>query len=353
MSDRLTVTQYTDPMCIWCYALDPVIRKVSYVLGDRAEVHNVMGLLVGDVRGIIGDDRLSAMRFAKLKTDMGAHFRDAARRGGIPVTVEHLGTARPEDVTSVPASMAFEAVRMQDEETANRFLRRVREAFHSDGMNITNDPGALRGIAGTFGIDLDAYDLAMSSGEAAALLEADIARCRSEGIRSFPTLRLEYGGRAVTISGYVGYGFLRDEILRLTGGELRMDDPEPAPEAVASFAADYGRVAAADIGTVFSLSGADLERMADDLVATGMFEREPCGDSWFIRASGGSCDPRTGVCSVRSGPREVPGALAPRMGAASVECAPAVADDAHGTGIEWAYPKKRDLNHIIFLKNVI
>lgn len=38
--NKLIVTQYTDPMCIWCYGLEPALRKLEF--------HNVMGLLVCD-----------------------------------------------------------------------------------------------------------------------------------------------------------------------------------------------------------------------------------------------------------------------------------------------------------------
>ena len=54
MDNKLIITQYTDPMCIWCYGLEPSMRKINFLNPDKVEFHNVMGILVGNVKEIIG-----------------------------------------------------------------------------------------------------------------------------------------------------------------------------------------------------------------------------------------------------------------------------------------------------------
>ena len=65
--DQLEMIQYTDPMCIWCYAMEPAVRKLQVVLGKQLQYRNVCGLLVSDVRQVIGDDAYSNLRFEQLK----------------------------------------------------------------------------------------------------------------------------------------------------------------------------------------------------------------------------------------------------------------------------------------------
>ena len=84
------------------------------------------------------------MKFAQLKTQMTEHFKDAANRSGMPVSTEHMKDKKPEDVTSLTMSLAFEAMRHFGEDKANRYLRRIREAAHADDMPTTrkNMPGS-------------------------------------------------------------------------------------------------------------------------------------------------------------------------------------------------------------------
>lgn len=130
---KLIITQYTDPMCIWCYGLEPSLRKIDFLNPDKVEFHNVMGILVGDVKEIIGEGQFAAIRFAQLKARMNEHFKDAARRSGMPVSTEHMKNKQPEEVTSLMMSLAFEAMKQYGENTANRYLRRIREQTLSNG----------------------------------------------------------------------------------------------------------------------------------------------------------------------------------------------------------------------------
>ena len=90
MVSKLKITQFTDPMCIWCYGLDPALRKLQYHEGDRIEFKNILGLLVSDVKNIIGDDEYSDARYEQLKNQMIHHFIDAGKRSGIPVSTKHM-----------------------------------------------------------------------------------------------------------------------------------------------------------------------------------------------------------------------------------------------------------------------
>lgn len=155
---KLRIIQYTDPMCIWCYALDVAMRKIEFGNASSVEIQNTLGLLVRDCSDIIGNDEFAPLRLQKLKVQMKSHFLDAAKRGGLPINIAHLEQKQPRDITSLPASLAIEAMKIVDKNAQGAYLRRVREAFHSDGLN-TSDEGVLLSLAGEFLSDLSAFKM--------------------------------------------------------------------------------------------------------------------------------------------------------------------------------------------------
>ena len=42
---KLEITHYTDPLCFWCYAMEPEMRKVRVLLEDQLDYRIVMGVL--------------------------------------------------------------------------------------------------------------------------------------------------------------------------------------------------------------------------------------------------------------------------------------------------------------------
>ncbi|WP_310603389.1 DsbA family protein [Anaerosporobacter sp.] len=305
METKLTITQYTDPICIWCYALDPALRKIEFLIPEQVKFRSVLGLLVGDAKEIIGDDSLSGVRFAQLKTEMKGHFKEAADRGGIPISIKHMDVIRPEDVTSLPACRAVASMKLLDEHIANRYLRRIREGFHSDGLN-TSDENVLRELAKEFPIDQQKFLENLKNGMAHESLEMDIAICRKSGVRAFPTMKLEYGEKSRTIQGYVDYDTLKKAIENLTDGEIRLHEREFSLEALSEYVTYFKRVAAIEIQTAFSLDGKALDSAVKQLLESGLFQMKECGESYFVYSLSnvGTCDSATGVCQMVSVPKQ-------------------------------------------------
>jgi len=87
-----------------------------------------MGGLVGDIRefydranGIGGDPDESNENIAK-------HWLEASGKHGMPVRTEGFQLFTDDHPSSYPQNIAYKAAQMQDEELANKFLRRMREA---------------------------------------------------------------------------------------------------------------------------------------------------------------------------------------------------------------------------------
>lgn len=298
MGNELKIIQYTDPMCVWCLALEPALRKIEFLASGQAEFHNVLGLLVGNVQEIIGNDKFSSMRFTKLKKEMVDHFKDAANKSGMPISTEHMKTVQPDDVTSVPMSMAFEAMKLIDESIANRYLRRLREAFHSEDRTVSKYETLIE-LASEFDIDVKQFKNHLTDGTAEEALKKDIQECHASGIRAFPTMLLQYGEQKRIIRGFVEYGTLKKEIERLTDGEIQLTEQKMTMDTLTEFISMFQKVATREIQVAFSLSDQELIDTVQNLQDSGLFEKLDRGSGYFIQAKSlMTCDPNTGVCGL-------------------------------------------------------
>ena len=303
-NNTLTIIQYTDPMCIWCYGLDVALRKIEFS-NDNVELHNVLGLLVRDSKEIIDDDEFAPLRFTQLKEQMRAHFLDAGERAGLPLDISHLDSKKASDITSLPASLCVMAMKLVHSESQSAYLRRVREAFHSDGLN-TSDEGVLLDLAGEFLRDFDeqnAFKSVLKNGEAQKALQSDLQRVRAKSIRAFPTLELVYGEKSQILQGFIEYEDLKRIITRLSDGECVLREMEFSDEGLVAFVTRFKRVSEREASIALHIDTARLRERVNVLENAGVLETQQCGNSYFISlphsvsrgvASGFVC--KNGVC---------------------------------------------------------
>ena len=125
---KIKIIQYTDPLCTWCYGMEPAMRKIEYLLGDKVEIVTILGMLIGDVRDIVGRDEHADARFVQFKEQMLQSVKKAANRTGVPIDFEAIENLGMNDITSVPMCLAYKAMHIQNREASEKFLRRMREA---------------------------------------------------------------------------------------------------------------------------------------------------------------------------------------------------------------------------------
>ena len=81
--------------------------------------------------------------------------------------------------------------------------------------------------------------------------------------------------------GFCDYDALRQGIAQLTGGDISLTDAEYSIHALESYVNRFGKVAAREIQTMFSLNEDQLANAMMDLVSTGRYKTESCGSSYF------------------------------------------------------------------------
>ncbi|MDS0477223.1 DsbA family protein [Natrinema sp. 1APR25-10V2] len=267
-SDRPTITQYTDPMCTWCWGSEPIIRRLRTVLGDQIRIRYVMGGLVEDF-----DEFYDPVNDIAEPSDVAPHWIEASEHHGMPVDVTIFETDPAQ--STYPASRAFTAARQQGAELAHRYLRRLREAYITQVRNV-NDREEQVKLADAVGLDVDAFTTALDNGTAQAAFEDDLSRTRDAGVRSFPTYHIDGPAGEQRASGFTSFEELLTALMSVDPTLERSSLPP-----IRRFIAEYGPVATREVAEVYELDDGKARQALESLVDDGTIRRESRGNGFF------------------------------------------------------------------------
>ncbi len=281
MEKRIKITHFTDPLCFWCYAMEPEMRKIRVLLDECLDYRIVMGVLSSDVSEFIGHDEESALRYEFFRMTLVDHLSQAATMIGMPFATEYLFANSPEDMVSFPLSLACSAMKVTDEHFAEPYLRRMRECVFAEGRTLSKVDEQVD-LAGEFPVDAELFRQNLESDAASSALQADLDECQKYGVTVFPSLLMEYGESRIMVRGYSSYDGFKQAIGQLTDGEITLTDAEYSFGALESFVGRFGKVAAREVQTMFSLNENQLANAVMDLVSTGRYKTQNCGSSYFV-----------------------------------------------------------------------
>ena len=280
MEKKLEIAHFTDPLCFWCYAMEPEMRKIRVLLDDRLEYRIVMGVLSSDVREIIGGGENADLRFEFYRAMLSNYLRQAAESVGMPITVDNLMTGSPEELVSLPLSLAYCAMKMIDEDIAEAYLRRMRERVFAEGRSLSAIDDQVE-LAREFPIDVEQFRDNIESEAAVPVLQEGVDECRLHGVVAFPTLMMQYGENRISMHGYHNFDELKEAITFVTGGDITLSDAEYSIGALETYVDRFGKAAAREIQIMFSLDDMQLANAMMDLVSTGRYKTQSCGTSYF------------------------------------------------------------------------
>lgn len=272
--ERVTVTQYTDPMCTWCWGSEPIVRHLQKVYGEQLQFRFVMGGLIEDF-----DEFYDAANDISEPAEVGPHWVEAAEQHGMPVdtTIFEQDPAQ----STYPASIAFVAARRQDRTRSHRYLRRLREAYATEVRNVNRRAEQIE-IADAVGLDVQAFTSALEDGRAREEFEADLSETRDAGVRAFPTYHVAGPEGERWMSGFQSFEQL-DAELRKVAPSLESNQVPP----ILAFLAEYGSVATQEIAEVYELSQGKARQTLESLADEGHVRREQRGTGAFWHRAGG------------------------------------------------------------------
>jgi putative protein-disulfide isomerase len=270
-----TITQFTDPMCTWCWGSEPVMRRLRVGFGDQLSIEYVLGGLVEDF-----DEFYDAANDIGEPSEVAPHWVEASSHHGMPVETEIFDTNPAQ--STYPASVAFAAARQQDPELAHRYLRRLREAYTTQARNI-NERDVQVELADAVGLDVAAFTEAMENGSAREAFEADLSRTREAGVGAFPTYHIEGPGGHRRLAGFNSFDDLVTALVSVAPS-LSLSCPPPMRQ----FVDEYGPLATREVAEVYELADGKAQQVLQSLAEDGVVHREPRGNGLFwYTADGG------------------------------------------------------------------
>ncbi|MFD2027915.1 DsbA family oxidoreductase [Promicromonospora aerolata] len=185
-ADRLVVDVWSDVMCPFCYMgdtlLDQALQKFPHATGVEVRYHSflLMPDLADDAAPVSPSELLSAKHGVPLEQAqaMNDQVTERARQVGLDY---HLDRAQAVGTRTAHQLSHFAATQGKQHE----MVRRLFEAYFTEGLNIA-DHQVLAGLAADVGLDRDAAGAALTSGEFADAVEADIQQARQYGIQGVP-----------------------------------------------------------------------------------------------------------------------------------------------------------------------
>ncbi|AXG08695.1 DsbA family protein [Haloplanus rubicundus] len=271
----VTVTQFTDPMCTWCWGSEPILRHLRTAYGDRLDVRFVMGGLIEDFETFY-----DAANDIADPGDVAPHWLEASERHGMPVDTAIFETDPAQ--STYPASVAFAAARQQDRALGHRYLRRLREAYATEVRNVNRRDEQIR-LAEAVGLDVDAFTTALSDGSAREAFEADLARTRRADVRAFPTYRIAGLEGERRLAGFQPFADLSDAV-ETVAPSLSPSSPPP----IRTFVDHHAPLATQEVAEVYGMDRAAARQALATLADDGAVRRDPRGNGVFWHATGGA-----------------------------------------------------------------
>ena len=269
---KLDIYYYTDPDCSWCWATEPIIKKIKEEYSGQVRVTYKMGGLLER-----WEDFYDAVNQISRPEQVAPHWVEVGKRSGMPID-ERIWFEDP-PTSTYPPCIAFKAAFFQDASMAEVYLRRLREAVLTDRRNISRE-NVLFELAEDVGFDMDRFREDFLTGPAQEAFYEDLREARGRGITGFPTLVIRNRlGQEITLVGYRPYSDYENAMKRLASETLHKMPLMP----IVDFVRKYGHVATAEVAKVYEMDHeaalAELEKSA----AAGEVVKEPKAGGEFWR----------------------------------------------------------------------
>ncbi len=267
------VEYFTDPLCSWSWAFEAQWRRLRYECSGRLGWRYRMGGLIADWQSY--DDPFNAICNP---AQMGPQWFQVHEISGMPLDA-CIWQENPPG-SSYPACIAVKAAERQGQETAEVYLRRLREAAMMERLNIARQDILLavarqtaRESAGSSALDLDRFCADLGTPEPVEAFRQDLRDAAYHGIGRFPTLILRGNdGRGIVLVGYRPYDALCAALEHLVPG-LRRKPQLPQEDLAVAYVTRWRRVVARELAEVLGSNSGQALVLLESLVARGKLKR--------------------------------------------------------------------------------
>lgn len=183
MRAKSTLIYVHDPMCSWCWGFRPTLAQLMQRLPASIGVERLLGGLAPDSDAPMPNEMQQSLQ--------DTWRRIQARIPGTTFNFEFWRDCAPRRSTW-PACRAVIAARQQSAAAEALMILAIQQAYYLYARN-PSDTDTLVGLARDIGLDTAQFETTMLDVSTQKQLEDEIARARSMGADSFPSLRLNTG----------------------------------------------------------------------------------------------------------------------------------------------------------------
>lgn len=270
-SDKKPVEIYMfiDPLCVECWALEPIIKKLQIEYGRYFSLKHVLS------------GRLANLNLNRRKNyeSLAEIWEKTASRSGMSAD----GSLWHENPVDAPyhVSLALKAAELQGRKAGIRFLRRIREGLFLEKRNIS-DFDELKNCALHAGLDVEEFLNDMHSESAAKAFQCDLQITSEMDVHEIPTLVFfneNVEDEGIKITGTYPY-----EIYVQILEEMLPEKPiKSLPPPLETFVKIFKFVATAEISVVYNLPASHIEHEMKKLVLKQVVEQIPAKYGTFWR----------------------------------------------------------------------
>ena len=185
MSTTVSLYYAHDPMCSWCYAFRPALTQILDKLPAEIEVIRLLGGLASDSSEAMPDNIRHYI--------VDNWQRIEQQVPGTSFNYDFWSRCQPRRST-YPACRAVIAARLQGSQFDIRMTHAIQNAYYRQARN-PSDNTTLIELASELGLDTVQFSQDIISTETDDTLRREIKQSRLLGMKSFPSLLLEYHGQ--------------------------------------------------------------------------------------------------------------------------------------------------------------
>jgi len=203
MSDQKPKLIYVgDPMCSWCYGIAEELEKVTEHYKKTIDLEIIMGGLRAG-----GGQEWNT----QFKEFLKRHWQDVGLRTGQPFKFDILDW-ESFDYDTEPACRSVVTVQSINPDKALAFFKAAQNGFYLENR----DPKLVdfyKPICQNIGIDYQVFKNKFDTPEMKIATQNHFQKSQQIGVRSFPTVLVEYNGnRHLIASGYSTFEKMKEKI---------------------------------------------------------------------------------------------------------------------------------------------
>lgn len=116
---KVIITNFTDPLCPWCWGEEPYLRKIETHFPGQIEFRYVMGGLIEDLNKKKPTDETPESYYQKINISTARHLLETAQKHKMPIGTTDFNCIQRLKVRLIPQISLLKQQRKQMQEKLN------------------------------------------------------------------------------------------------------------------------------------------------------------------------------------------------------------------------------------------